>query len=311
MQDRKHRGVCCGDFEAQYDTYLVRVRGLSRSTRCTHRLVVHKLLTATFPSGDIRWCDFRFRDVVRFVTSEFRRLHSRATQRVWLMVVRSVLRYLAEEGLITTGWDAALPPIANPRHAQLPRGLTEDQVRALWRASQGKGRRALRNRALLLLFLRLGLRTEEVAALLPGDIDWMSGTVKIRSAKTYKERTLPLPRDVGEALVAYLRSLRTRPRRLFDPMRKAPVGSPRCPEQRYEVYVRNCMIYLFQCAGIRNHGAHSLRHTLATGMVNSGATFKAVSDMLGHKSITTTLIYAKLDLKALAQVALPWPGGAR
>jgi integrase/recombinase XerD len=311
MQNRKHRVVCCGDFEAQYDTYLVRVRGLSRSTRCSHRLVVHKLLTATFPSGDIRWRDFRFRDVVRFVTDEFRRLHSRATQRVWLMVVRSVLRYLSEEGLITAGWDAALPPIANPRHAQLPRGLTEDQVRALWRASQGNGRRALRNRALLLLFLRLGLRTEEVAALLPGDIDWKSGTVKIRSAKTYKERTLPLPRDVGEALVAYLRSLRTRPRRLFDPTRKAPVGSPRCPEQRYEVYVRNCMIYLFQCAGIRSHGAHSLRHTLATGMVNSGATFKAVSDMLGHKSITTTLIYAKLDLKALAQVALPWPGGAR
>jgi len=108
---------------------------------------------------------------VRFVTSEFRGLYSRATQRVWLMVVRSVLRYLAEEGLITAGWDAALPSIANPRHAQLPRGLTEDQVRALWRASQGKGWRALRSRALLLLFLRLGLRTEEVAALLPGDIE--------------------------------------------------------------------------------------------------------------------------------------------
>ena len=71
------------------------------------------------------------------------------------------------------------------------------------------------------------------------------------------------------------------------------------------------MIYLFQCAGIRNRGAHALRHTLATGMVNSGVSFKAVSDMLGHKSITTTLIYAKLDLKALMQVALPWPGGAR
>jgi site-specific recombinase XerD len=268
-------------------------------------------LITTFPSGHIRWRDFRFRDVVRFVTSEFQRLPSRATQRVWLMVLRSLLRYLAEEELISAGWDAALPPIANPQHALLPRGLSEDQVRALWKASQGKGRRALRNRALLLLFLRLGLRTEEVASLLPSDIDWKSGTVKIRSAKTYKERTLPLARDVGEALVAYLRSLRSRPRRLFDPTRKAPAGSPRCPERRYEVYVRNCMIYLFQCAGIHNHGAHSLRHTLATGMVNSGATFKAVSDMLGHKSITTTLIYAKLDLKALAQVALPWPGGAR
>jgi integrase len=65
------------------------------------------------------------------------------------------------------------------------------------------------------------------------------------------------------------------------------------------------------CAGIRDRGPHSLRHTLATEMVGKGATFKAVSDVLGHKSITTTLIYAKLDLEALKQVALPWPGGAR
>jgi len=271
MQDRKYADMSCGDFESQYDSHLVRVRGLSQSTRNLHRLVVHKLLMATFPSGRIRWRDFRSRDVVRFVTSEFCRLHSRETQRAWLMVLRSVLRYLAEEERISAGWDAALPSIANPQHAQLPRGLSEDEVDALWRASEGKSRRALRNRALLLLFLRLGLRTEEVAALLPGDIDWKTGTVKIRSAKTYRERTLPLPQDVGEALVAYLRSLRTRPRRLFDPTRKAPVGSPRCLEQRYEVYVRNCMLYLFQCAGIRNRGAHALRHTLATGMVNSGA----------------------------------------
>lgn len=313
MQDRKYAGVSCADFEAQYDAHLVQVRGLSQSTRNIHRFVVHRLMSSIFPAGRIRWRSFHFSGVVRFVTGEFQRLRSRQTQRTWLMVLRSVLRYLAEEGRISAGWDAALPPIANPRHAQLPRGLSEDQVRALWKASEGKGRRALRNRALLLLFLRLGLRTEEVAALVPRDIDWKNGTVKIRSAKTFRERTLPLPKDVGEALVAYLRGLRTRPRRLFDPTRKAPVGSPRLPEQRYEVYVRNCMMYLFQCAGIRNHGPHALRHTLATGMVNSGATFKAVSDMLGHKSITTTLIYAKLDLKALTQVALPWPsaGGAR
>lgn len=74
----------------------------------------------------------------------------------------------------------------------------------------------MRSRALLLLFLRLGLRPEEVAALVPGDIDWKNGTVKIRSAKIYRELTLPFPQDAGEALVAYLRSLRTRPRRLFD-----------------------------------------------------------------------------------------------
>ena len=240
------------------------------------------------------------------MTGEFRRLHNRETQRAWLMVLRSLLRYLADEGYISGGWDVALPSIANSQHAQLPRGLTEDQVRALWTVSEGSRPRDLRNRALLLLFLRLGLRSEEVAALLPSDIDWKNGCIKIRSAKTYRERTLPLPQDVGDALVEYLRSLRNRPRRLFDPTRKPPI-----PEQRYEVYVKNCMYYLFLCAGIRNRGPHALRHTLATDMVNSGATFKAVSDVLGHKSITTTLIYAKLDLKALMQVALPWPGGVR
>ncbi len=311
MQDRKYAVVSCWDFETQYDAHLLRVRGLSQSTRKVHRLVVHRLLTTVFPSGRIVWSYFHFQDVVRFVTGEFRRLHNRETQRTWLMVLRSVLRYLAQEGQIAAGWDAALPPIANRQHARLPRGLTHDEVQALLRASDGADRRAIRNRALLLLFLRLGLRTEEVAALLPGDIDWNNGTVKIRSSKTRRERTLPLPRDVGEALVAFLRSLRFKPRRLFDPTRKAPAGSPRRPEERYEVYVKNCMIYLFQCAGIRNRGAHALRHTLATGMVNSGVTFKAVSDMLGHKSITTTLIYAKLDMKALMQVALPWPGGAQ
>jgi site-specific recombinase XerD len=306
MQNRNDVGVDLREFEEQYDTYLLRMRGLSRSTRSLHRLVVHKLLSSRYSAGHIFWRDFRFSDVVRFVTSEFRRLHSRETQRVWLTVLRSLLRYLAGEGHIAGGWDAALPSIANRQHVQLPRRLTREQVHALWVASEGPRPHDLRNRALLLLFLRLGLRCEEVAALSPADIDWKNGCLKVHSAKTYRDRLLPLPRDVGKALVAYLRSLRTRPRRLFDPTRKPPI-----PEQRYEVYVKNCMYYLFQRAGIRNRGPHSLRHTLATEMVSNGATFKAVSDVLGHKSITTTLIYAKLDLKALMQVALPWPGGAR
>jgi site-specific recombinase XerD len=297
--------VTIAEVVAEYDSHLLKVRGLSGSTRNLHRLVVHRLLSSSFPSSQISWSEFPFSSVVQFVTSEFQRLHRRETQRVWLMVLRSLLRYLADAGHVPSGWDAALPGIANRQHSQLPRGLTQEQVHALWTASEGSKPRDLRNRALLLIFLRLGLRTEEVASLLPGDIDWKCGCLKVHSAKTSRERTLPLPQDVGEALVAHLRSLRARPIRLFDPTRKVPI-----PEHRYEVYVRNCMVYLFQCAGIRNLGAHSLRHTLATEMVSNGATFKAVSDVLGHKSISTTLIYAKLDLKALMQVALPWPGGA-
>jgi integrase/recombinase XerD len=306
MPDRSLVVTLLSDCVAQYDAHLLKIRGLSKSTRNLHRHVVRLLLRSSFPVGGIVWNEFCFSDVVQFVTTEFQRLTSRATQRVWLMVLRSFLRYLAAKGHIPGGWDAALPSIANRQHVQLPRGLTRRQVGALWTASEGSKPRDLRNRAIFLLFLRLGLRTEEVASLVPGDIDWGNGSLKVRSAKTSRVRTLPLAQDVGEALVAHLRSLHQRPVRLFDPTRKPPV-----PEQRYEVYVRNCIYYLFQRAGIRDRGPHSLRHTLATEMVGKGASFKAVSDVLGHKSITTTLIYAKLDLEALKQVALPWPGGAR
>ena len=128
--------------------------------------------------------------------------------------------------------------------------------------------------------------------------------MKIRSAKTYRDRILPLPQDVGQAMAAYLKVQGRRLTHVFEPRR------PPLTEQRRRTHVGNSMRYLFASVGITNRGLHSLRHTAATAMVNGGASFKDVSDVLGHKSITTTLIYAKLDLKSLMEVALPWPGGA-
>jgi site-specific recombinase XerD len=267
--------------------------------------VVHKLLSSRFPIGYIRWSEIRFNDFVQFLTSEFARLHNRWTQTTWLMVLRSLLRYLSREGHLPSGWDAALPAIATRKHISLPRGLSQEQVRALWSASEGRKLRNLRDRALLLVFLRLGLRAEEVANISLADIDRSSGCLKIRSAKTYRERVLPLPQDVGEAMASYLKVWRRRPTHVFEPRR------PPFTEQRRRNHVGNSMRYLFASAGITDRGLHSLRHTAATAMVNGGASFKDVSDVLGHKSITTTLIYAKLDLKSLMRVALPWPGGAR
>ena len=224
---------------------------------------------------------------------------------VGLMILRSLLRYLSHEGHLPPGWDAALPSIGTRKHISLPRVLSREQVRALWSASEGRRPRNLRDRALLLVLLRLGLRAEEVANIALADIDWRSGCLKIRSAKTYRDRVLPLPQDVGQAMAAYLDVQGRHPTHVFEPRR------PPFTEQRRRTHVGNSMRYLFASAGITDRGLHSLRHTAATAMVNGGASFKDVSDVLGHKSITTTLIYAKLDLKSLMQVALPWPGGAR
>jgi integrase/recombinase XerD len=181
----------------------------------------------------------------------------------------------------------------------------EEQIRALFKASQGNRWIARRDRALLLLLLRLGLRCEEVAHLKWQDIDWQAGSIRICSQKSRRERILPLPEDVGKALVAYLRTFSSVPLWIFDSSRST------FPDEMRRLHIKAISKYLFKRAGVVGGSAHSLRHTIATTMVNHGASFKDVSDLLGHRRLSTTLIYAKLDMKALAQVALPWPGGER
>ena len=219
--------------------------------------------------------------------------------------MRTILRYLAENNMVPMGWDEALPRTATKRHAHLPRQLSSEQIRALFKASQGNRWIARRDRALLLLLLRLGLRCEEVAHLKWQDIDWQAGSIRICSQKSRRARILPLPEDVGNALVAYLRTFSSVPLWIFDSSRST------FPVEMRRLHIKAISKYLFKRAGVVGGSAHSLRHTVATSMVNHGASFKDVSDLLGHRRLSTTLIYAKLDMKALAQVALPWPGGER
>jgi integrase/recombinase XerD len=305
MQELSKKRLSLAECVASYDLYARDVRGLSTSTREIHCRVLRRFCYFRFTDAQIVWSFVRFTDFVSFLTAEFERLPNRDTQRVPLTTVRVILRYLSEMGAIPKGWDEALPGTATRRHVHLPRQLSREQVRALFAASQGKKPRALRDRALLLLFLRLGLRGEEMANLMWQDIDWQDGSLKIRSIKTRHERILPLPEDVGKALAAYLRTFSRLPLWVFDSTRTT------FPLDRRRLHIKGITKYLFHRAGIAGRSAHSLRHTVATEMVNHGATFKEVADLLGHRWLYTTLIYAKLDMKSLAQVALPWPGGAR
>jgi len=183
--------------------------------------------------------------------------------------------------------------------------ISNEELSLLWEACQDKTHRHLRDRALLLVFARLGLRTEEAARLNLKDVDWKSGQVLIRSTKVRRERILPLPQEVGDGLVEHLRARPQKSPQLF-----APRHPPFTEERSYN-HVHNCMTAFFKRAGLPHTRVHSLRHTAATQMVNRGATFKEIADVLGHKSLTSTLIYAKLDMNALAKVCLPWPGGAQ
>ena len=166
-----------------------------------------------------------------------------------------------------------------------------------------------RDRAILVLLARLGLRAGEIAALDLDDLDWRAGQLRLRAGKSRRERVLPLAQEVGAALAEYLQHGRPScsGRRVFlaftDPVRDFH------PAAVTRLVQRN-----LKRAGIplgRLTGAHMLRHTAASRMVNGGASFKDVADVLGHRSLQTTGIYAKLDLDGLAGMALPWIGAVQ
>jgi integrase/recombinase XerD len=306
MSDPHGRDVTIAAFMLDYERHLTDVDGLAPNSRKLHLRAVRGLLKTCFALGNICWHELRFSYVAEFLMKEFKRLPNHHTQRVSLMAVRRLVRYLASEGQIPSGWEDALPKRVTRKQSGLPRYLSPEERQALWSACQRKTHRHLRDRAMLLVYTRLGLRTEEVARLTLKDIDWKGGQVRVRSTKTRRERMLPLAQDVGQGLVEHLRiRLSKNSPWVFAPRR------PPFTEERIHHHVHSTMCDLFRRAGLKHHRVHSLRHGLATEMVNRGATFKEIAEVLGHKCLASTLIYAKLNMKALGKVCLPWPGGAR
>jgi integrase len=154
------------------------------------------------------------------------------------------------------------------------------------------------------LALDLGLRSAEIAQLELGDINWRTGTVTLKRTKSVRQDVLPLPVATGEALAEYLRHERpsTVVKAIFVRL-KAPHDQPIGADA-----VRAVISRALRCAGVAHGRAHSLRHTLACRIVNNGGSIKEVADVLRHRSLNTSRIYAKLDQHSLIEVALPWPG---
>ena len=223
------------------------------------------------------------------------------------VAIRSFLRFLVFQGEIRSGLEAAAPSPPQWKYASLPSRLTPEEVERVLAVYQDRSAISLRNRAILFLLARLGLRAQEVVSLCLDDIDWADGCLALRPGKTRRARNLPLPHDVGQTIVTYLQSGRpqSESRQVFLQSR-APFGS------LTGASVWGIVRQAFKRAGLivpPGVGSHIFRHTIASQMVNHGASFKDVADVLGHQSIETTGIYAKLELDVLAAVALPWGGG--
>lgn len=285
----------------QYRRYLVEERGLAPKTVLGRERTV-RLFLSELAGRELH--ELSAADVSAFVTRQCRQSTVRAAERL-VDGVRSFLRFALAEGLVAVPLASAVPSVARRQGASLPRGLSPAQVSALL-ASCDRGRApGRRNYAILVLLVRLGLRAAEVAALRLDDIDWRAGEVVVRGKGRAEER-LPLPPDVGEAVAEYLR--RDRPRR---------------PER--EVFLRACaplrglapqgvsevVRAASERAGLGSFGAHRLRHTAGTAMLRAGASLPEVAQVLRHRRLATTVIYAKVDHLALRELAMPWPGSEK
>jgi integrase len=214
--------------------------------------------------------------------------------------LRSLVRYLHLAGLITTPLVWAVPSVADLRDRTLPRGLEPAAVRGLLASCDRRRMVGRRDFAILLLLSRLGLRAGEVAAITLDDLDWRAGMLLVHG-KGSREDTLPLPTDVGEAIVSYLRRRpRCECRALF-----LRVTAPRQGLNRCTV----AWVVRAACdrAGLPRVGAHRLRHTAATQMLQAGASLPEIGQVLRHREQKTTAIYAKVDRAALRALARPWP----
>lgn len=289
-----------------YRSYLHEDRGLASSTIENYAGYVRRFLTSVCGAGELQLASIRASQITDYVRRNAPPDRTFASAKDTVTALRSFLRFARYRDYISTDLATAVPSVAGWSMASIPRAMPADCVRRLldesktWRSPAG-----LRNRAILLLLARLGLRAREIVRLELGDIDWPEGCLSVHG-KGRQERPLPLPHDVGQAIASYLKDGRpeTACRRVFLRSR-APFDGLKGSSDIGQI-VRRAL----QRAGIELDftGSHQLRHALAVDMLRQGVSLTEIGQVLRHRSPEATRRYAKVDLDGLRAVALPWPG---
>jgi integrase/recombinase XerC len=288
----------------RYGEYMSRVRGLACATQTLALSIARRFLISRFGDYEIDMTAIHPEQVRHFFAQEAKRYSKPVNTSTVVAALRGYFRYRASLGDAMHGLIGALSYPANWQLASLPKTLTLEEVEKLVKSlGQGNGSER-RSAAIVRCALDLGLRSGEVARLGLDDIDWQAGTITLRHTKGRREDVLPLPVTTGAAIAAYLKDGRpkTRNRAVFV-RHVAPRDRPVGPDM-----VRKTIKQAYARAGLPYTRSHLLRHTIANRLLAGGSSLKEVADVLRHRSLNTTLIYAKLDSRTLVEVALPWPG---
>jgi integrase/recombinase XerD len=285
----------------RYCHHLGQERGLAKST--IRGYVDHaRRFVARFEDadGEVDLSGVTAEAVISFVVDQ-RRSRSLGSAAKAVTVLRSLLRFLSLEGLVPSGLPDAVPAVSVSK-GFLPRALSPEAVTGLLASCEASSPMGRRDYAVLTLLIRLGLRAGEVAGLTLEDLDWHQGELVVKGKGSRQER-LPIPVDVGEALVAYLNGGRpdVECRAVFMRM-KAPIRAMTSSA------VTQTVSSACKRAGLAPVGAHRLRHSAATTMLHAGAPLAEVGQVLRQTALSTTAVYAKVDRVALRTLARPWPG---
>jgi integrase/recombinase XerD len=291
----------------EFGLYLRQERALASTTVTYYLEFVRRFLRDRFADGPVALAALGAADVIGFVQRQAAGLHPKRAK-LMTTALRSFLHYAHYRGDVLLDLTAAVPTVAHWSMASLPRSLPPDHVERVLAQCNRQTAIGRRDYAILLLLARLGLRAGEVVSLQLEDIDWDAGCVTVRGKGGHWSQ-MPLPIEVGEAIATYLQQGRPAcaSRRVFIRQKAPLIGFAN------SIAICTLVARALVRAGVEApyKGAHLFRHTLATTMLQQGASLAEIGELLRHQSLQTTTIYAKVDLAALRTLAAPWPGGVQ
>jgi integrase len=288
----------------RFDEHMRNARGLSEGTRRGCLRWIERLLQHKFAGEELVFAKLQPEDLRKFIAIQLGLLGSVSNAMSLASALRTYFGYRTICGDQVHGLLGVISAPARWRLASLPRGLKPDEVDRLLASFNSSIPSPLRGYAIVRCALDLGLRSGEVTNLQLTDIDWKAGTITLKHTKSLRVDVLPLPAPTGQALAAYVQHERPKTSNPFIfvrllPPRDAPLGASG---------IRAVISNAFRRIGLSHGRTHALRHTMACRLLDRGSSLKEVADVLRHRSLNTSLIYAKLDTPRLAAVALAWPG---
>lgn len=280
--------------------YLLSERGLRPNVATFYVLSVRPFVSTVVADDAADVVKVSARTVTAFLSDLTRSLAPKTVQGR-ASALRALLRFWFLDGVTDTDLSVSVPKVAH-RSAGLPKALPAEQVAALLASCDTQTANGLRDRAILTMLTRMGLRAGEIAAFQIDDVDWRQGEVVVRGKGSRLDR-LPLPADVGQVLVDYLEA--GRPADALDRRVFIRVKAPRRGLTTGGVtQVVNAAAHR---VGLGTIFAHRLRHSAATAMLAAGAPLAEIGQVMRHRSVLTTAIYAKVDIEALRCLVMPWP----